>query len=312
MTLAKDDRLENQKAAFSLMMEALSDRAIDTSLFDPTQPPFDGQIVRTTWEELARQGHVEKVGAFQYRLTAKGWRVGLDLTSALRSAEYPQRVGRVLAAMKRHVKGRKDSAIVPLRQLATESGEAEGWIFNLIDSRSSGSRSQKTGATWYESARGRLVEIPADFNLEPGDIVSALTLQHRERVELLEGRLEEAEDERRQLHCPFCDAPVSSIGHQDYPELHCIVTYVSFACGYSTADGFEEAPCPYGPHWPNLDEFELITKRDGKLYVCHAIGKTERARRVHMYPEMGKTREEAEERARRAVAPKRKQASPNS
>jgi len=30
MTLAKDDRLENHKTAFRLMMQALGDRALDT------------------------------------------------------------------------------------------------------------------------------------------------------------------------------------------------------------------------------------------------------------------------------------------
>jgi hypothetical protein len=309
MTLAKGERLENHKAAFSLMIQALGDRALDTNLFDPGQPPFDGQILRTTWGELARQDHVEIVGASQYRLTAKGWLVGLEATGMGKSDEYQHRLGRVIAAMKGHVKGRKDSAIVPLNQLATESGEPEGWIFNIIDSRSSSTGNQRTGAGWYEGARGRLVEIPVDFNLEPVDIVSALTVQHLERIDELEARLEEVEQDRAQFHCPHCDAPISGIGHQDYPEHHCIVTYESFECGYRTADGAEDAPCPYGPRWPTLDEFDFITKQDGNMWVCYPAGKTARARQVHIYREVGRTREEAEERARRAAAPKKKDVS---
>jgi len=307
MTLAKEDRLENHKAAFTLMMQALGDSALDIGLFDPSQPPFDGAVLRTTWEELARQGFVERVGAFQYRLTARGWLVGVEVTSKSKSPEYIDRLGRLLATMKRHVKGRKDSVIVPLKQLANESGEPEGWIFNVIDSRSSGSVGQRTGASWYEGARGRVVEIPVDFNLEPVDIVSALAVQHLERIEQLEAHLEEVEEDRAQFHCPYCDAPLAGVGHEDFPEHHCIVTYETFTCGFRTADGYEETPCPYGPHWPSLDEFEFITKQDGDWYACQAIGKSERARRVIIHAEMAKTREQAELQAKKAAAPKTKE-----
>jgi hypothetical protein len=311
MTLAKDDRLKNHVAALSLMIEVLGDRAIDTSLFDPTQPPFAEQVLRTTWEELARQDLVDCVTPLQYRLTARGWLVGLEVTDISKSTAYQERLGRVLAAMKRHVEGRKDSAIVPLAQLATESGEPEGWIFNVVDSRSSSTGNKRTGASWYEGVRGRLVEVPVDFNLEPVDIVSALTVGHLEKIEALEARLEEAEEDRARFHCPYCDAPLTGVCDEDVPDYHCSVTHESFACGYATADGFEEVPCPYGPDWPNLDEFEFITEQEGNLYVCYVKPKTARARRVDIC-EVGRTKEEAEERARKAAAPKREEASPRS
>jgi len=312
MSLPKGARLENHEAAFTLMMDVLDDQAIDTCLFDPGQSPFQEKILRTTWEELERQGYVEAVGPLQYRFTARGWLVGLEVTAASQSTEYLERVGRVLAVMKGHVKGRGNSAIVPLQQLAMESGEPEGWIFNVIDSGSTSTESKRTGASWLKGDRGRLVEIPVDFNLEPVDIVSALTAQHLERIEQLEARLEEAEQDRAQFHCPYCDAPFLGSGQRDYPEYHCIVTYEWFDCGYRTADGDEESPCPYGPNWPALDEFEFITKQDGDLYVCHAVAKTERARRVRIYSETGRTREEAEQRAKESAAPKRKEARPKS
>jgi hypothetical protein len=305
MTLAKDTRVENHKLAFGLLIQALGDGALDTTIFDSSQPPLDGQILRTTWEEMERAGYVEKFGPTQYRLTAKGWLVGLEVTGASQSAEYLERLGRLLAVMKGHVKGRKDSVVVPLRNLAAESSEAEGWIFNIIDSRSS-STGGRTGANWREGARGRIVEIPVDFNLEPVDIVYALTVQHLEKIEQLEARLAEAEEDRAQFHCPYCDAPFLGASDQDFPEYHCTVTYESFACGYTTADGGEDAPCPYGPNWPPADEFEFITKQSGEMYVCVPIGKTPRAKRVHVYTEMQRTREEAEEQARKAVAPKKK------
>jgi hypothetical protein len=72
-----------------------------------------------------------------------------------------------------------------------------------------------------------------------------------------------------------------------------------------TADGWEEEPCPYGPNWPALDEFEFSAKENGKVWVCYPMPKTDRARRVHATTgRIGRTKEEAEENARVAVAPK--------
>src|ERR1022692_725014 len=53
----------------------------------------------------------------------------------------------------------------------------------------------RTGATWYRNEKGRLVEIPVDFDLEPVDIVTALTVGHLKRIEELEARLEEVEED---------------------------------------------------------------------------------------------------------------------
>lgn len=307
MTIAKGDREENHRDAFGLMMRELGDRAIDTTLFDSYQPPFSGTILRTTWEELVRAECVGRIGVSQYRLTAKGWLVGLELSGISQSQGYMERVGGLLATMKRHVKGRKDSAIIELHQLALECGEPEGWLFNVIDSRASSSMgSGRTGARWFRAESGRLVEIPVDFNMEPIDIAAALTVGHLEKIQALEERIDDIETDRAQFHCPYCDAPTSGMGGEDFPNHYCYVTYQHFACGYVTADGFEEVPCPYGPHWPELEEFDFMTKQDGDMWVCYSLAKTDRARRVHIFRQVGRTKEEAEERARRAAAPKTK------
>ncbi len=304
MSVSKNEREENHRDALGLMMEELDDRAIDTTFFNPGRPPFDGRVLRTTWEELERQGSVESLSSPQYRLTAKGWLIALEVLGASKSRDYMERLGRLLATMKAHVTGRTESAIVPLQQLAEESKEPEGWIFNVIDSRASSTGNNRTGAEWIE--RGRLVSIPVDFNLEPVDIASALTAQHLQRIQELEERLEAAEEDRAQFHCPNCDAPFVGTHDEDYPEYHCIVTYESFACGYVTADGQEHVPCPYGPNWPTLDEFEFVTKQDGNNWVCYPTGKTDRARRVHVFREIGRTKEEAVELARKAASRKSK------
>jgi hypothetical protein len=304
MSISKQQREDNHKVALSLALQELADRPTDTTFFDPSQPPFEGQVLRTTWEELDRQGCVQSLDRSSYRLTAKGWLAALESTGLSKSNDFLERLGRLLAVMKEHVKGRRASAIVPLRQLADESRESEGWIFNVIDSRASSTGSQRTGADWME--RGRLVLIPVDFNLEPVDIASALTAEHLKRIQELEERLEAAEEDRAQFHCPFCDAPFVGAHDEDYPEYHCIVTYESFACGYVTEDGQEHVPCPYGPNWPEPQDFEFITKQDGDKWICHVTGKTNRASRVHVLRQVGNSKEEAEELARKAAARKTK------
>ena len=70
MTVAKDKRTVNHRKAFELMLAELADGAIDTTLFDTGVPPFRENVLRTTWEELLREGYVEAVGA-RWRLTTK-------------------------------------------------------------------------------------------------------------------------------------------------------------------------------------------------------------------------------------------------
>jgi hypothetical protein len=296
---------ENHRTAFRLLIRELGDRAIDTALFHAKTEPFASQILQTTWEEMVRAVYVETVGLRHYRLTARGWLIGLEVAGLARSSDYEGRLGRLFAAMKAHVTPRKESAIVDLTMLSEESGEPMGWVFNVIESKA-GSTSRRTGPKWYAGERGRLIEVPVDFNVEPIDILAALTVGHLENIEELEARLKKIEEDRARFHCPYCDAPVSSIEHQDYPYPDSILTYQSYECGFVTADGQEESPCPYGPNWPNREEFELVTEQNGDSWICYPKGQTDRARRIPVYQQTGKTREEAEARAKFMIAAKTK------
>jgi hypothetical protein len=310
MSLARNDREENHRDAFRLMIESLGDRPIDTTLFDADHTAFHA-VLRTTWEELERSDYVSAIGSRRYRLTPKGWLLGLEIAGLSQSKPYAERLGKLFAAMKRRVKGRKGSAVIDLRTLSEESGEPEGWIFNVVDSRAStGENFRRTGAGWFDNERGRLIEIPVDFNLEPVDIASALTISHLETIEELEAKLEAAEEDRGEFRCPYCDSRVASIAHQDYPDHHCIVTYHSYECGYVTGDGYEESPCPYGPKWPKPDEFEVICEQTGSIWRCHAIPKTDRARGVSIMGQGGRNKEEAEARIRAAIQPRKGESLP--
>jgi hypothetical protein len=304
MTVAKHMREENQRKAFELMLRELGDQAIDTRLFDTEKKPFAGEVLYTTWQELLRDGYTEQVRS-KVRLTAKGWLLALEAADVTASSGYRERLGRVLAVMKARVKGRTESAVVDLWQLSKESGEPEGWIFNVVDSRASSAiGSGRRGASWYENERGRLVEIPVDFNLEPIDIASSLTVKHLERIQELEHRIEEIQEDRAQFHCPHCDAPFINSGMQDFIEHHTIVTYEMFACGYSTADGIEDSPCPHGPNWPRADDFDFRCTQNDEGWECVGIGKTRYARRISTRFGKGKTREEAEKEAKYSIVPR--------
>jgi len=85
MTMAIRERQENHRLAFRLLIQELGDRAIDTTLFDSIAEPFASQIIRTTWEEIVRAEYVEAVGVRHYRLTAKGWVAGLEITELAQS-----------------------------------------------------------------------------------------------------------------------------------------------------------------------------------------------------------------------------------
>ena len=110
----------------------------------------------------------------------------------------------------------------------------------------------------------------------------------------------------RAVPLPILRRAIGGIGHQDYPEHHCIVTYESFECGYITGDGHEEHPCPYGPNWPTPDEFTFEAVPQDKLWTCYPMPKTDRARRVNAQRSVGRTKEAAEEYARNTVAPRKK------
>lgn len=67
-------------------------------------------------------------------------------------------------------------------------------------------------------------------------------------IEVLRDLMEEyAEKASRVDECPFCQSPLASMGSVDHADEHTIVTYKTFACGYSEGDGFARSSCPHGP-----------------------------------------------------------------
>ncbi len=277
------------------MLEQLSDGAIDDTLFDPTDASFQ-EIIPTTWSELERDGWVEQIRETQhYRFTGLGWLQAVKLAGRLDDDLLSTKAGRLFATMKSYVKGRQKPCVAKLAQLAQESGVPEGLVFNIIESNILEEHLKRRGARWQD--RGRLIFIPVDFSVEPADADSLFKEEMLKRIEKLEEELSETKEELSVYKCPYCGAPLSTTGYVELDE-HTEDTVEVFACGYSTG-GWNERPCPSDPKFPRLEDYEFkITETQtqwGTEYVCHALAKTDMARRVSLMPQPGRTRDEAKQ-----------------
>jgi hypothetical protein len=302
MTIGRTKRESNQLDALRLMLRELGFGSIQVTFFDATATPFSDAIFRTTWAELESQGYVLRTGESRYRLSARGWLVALEADGI--GQEFRDQYGRIVGALKRHVKGRTADAVATLSDIANASGEPKGLIFNIIDSRATTSlNSGRVGAIWVENERGVLIDIPVNFGSEPLDITAALSAVHLAKIEELEEALRVANKDWARRHCPDCDSEIVQMGDVDHAEDHCIVSYETYACGLVLADGFEESPCHYGPRWPKIEEFDFVTTPSGRGFRCTVVGKTERAKRIHLPVAYGKTKEEAELIARDQAVP---------
>jgi hypothetical protein len=67
-----------------------------------------------------------------------------------------------------------------------------------------------------------------------GEAIRELQAELERTKEQLEAQAQKIEE------CPYCKAPLASMGTVDHVEEHAIVTYKTFACGYSEADGFPQ------------------------------------------------------------------------
>jgi hypothetical protein len=208
------------------------------------------------------------------------------------------RLAELTATLKRKVKGRTASAVVDLDSAAEESGISPGWIFNAIDSRLINRVHRRRDASWLEGARGRLIVVPVDFGMTEIDLFGDIRSQN----EQLREELAAVKDEISEYKCPHCSAPLSSRNDVDL-DKHTIGTVESFACGYTSVDGWVESPCPSDPKFPRLEDFELRTTckanalvPNDQWWTCFAVGKTPMAKKVPLHSAPGRTEAEARSR----------------
>lgn len=165
MTLSRDNRLKNMENALKLMLGRLGDRGMYAEFFDPQDPAFS-EIYSTTWQELESRGlvrghHMMQTDSFELR--GPGWLVAMSLTGKLETPEFQERFGRLSAALKRQVDGRRQKQVTTVASLAKDTGIAADWIYNVIKSNV-WQQQNRVGAEFDEH---ELVWIPIDFNMEP-------------------------------------------------------------------------------------------------------------------------------------------------
>lgn len=293
MTLPRDERTENIRLALTRMLERVADEPVDEVFLIPKE--FDG-ILTTTWEELQARNFVETVSpAGEVSLTGRGWIAALLLTGKNSEEDFKQCIERLFATMKGYVKGRKEPKPVSMRMLVEETKLPEGWIFNIVEGKYMEEICKRKGASWAK--KGRVVLIPMGFGVEPTDLQALLNADLVRRVEELQEDLEITQDELGQYRCPYCGAALSSAASVELDE-HSDGYYQSFECGYAVLDGYPETLCPSDPKFPTLEDFDLQvhkTKYENE-WICTPVPKTPHARKVDLYPQPGRTEEEARQR----------------
>ncbi len=293
MTLARAERTDNFSFALKTLMEAVGDAAIDEVFFALKDFP---DILNTTWEELETFGLVESL-ADRYILTGRGWTAALISTGVQKEDAFKERIGILFAAMKGLLGGRRESAIVPFTVLVADTELPAGWVFNIIEGRYLEEVSKRRGAAW--SKPGRVVLIPASFDIEPTDLNTLLQDEILKKLEDLEGELEVTREDLGQYKCPYCGSGLSSTG--GYPiDEHNDGYYEQFGCGYSTRDGYPERICPTDPQFPKFEDFDLkIEKTTRGEWVCYPMGKTAKAKLLDIGYCPGRTEAEARARVRK-------------
>lgn len=135
--------------------------------------------------------------------------------------------------------------------------------------------------------------------LAGGDAVQDL----QQEIEQTRKELESAQQELAEYRCPYCDSSLlSRIQAPADPEGKDWDTREEFRCGYQQFGGSIERPCPADPRFPKFEDYDLhFQNSPNEQYAkwrCQAVGKTKFAGQVHLFPGLGKTREEAENRVR--------------
>ena len=141
--------------------------------------------------------------------------------------------------------------------------------------------------------RGKLERIAS------GEALSDL----QQEIDRTHHDLEKVRGELAEYRCPYCDAPlISRIDAPADPEEKYWDIRENFECGYQVFGSSVERPCPYDPEFPKFEDYEFNCYHNPDEshlpWQCYAIGKTDMARRLHLQPGYGQTRDEAEANVR--------------
>jgi len=115
--------------------------------------------------------------------------------------------------------------------------------------------------------------------------------------------LDKAREELAEYRCQYCGAPLSvRIDAPADPEQKHWDIREEFECGYLVFGGYIERPCPSDPRFPKFEDYKLHFDHSPDeshwKWKCYALGQTDMARRLHLDPGYGRTKEEAEQNVR--------------
>jgi len=135
--------------------------------------------------------------------------------------------------------------------------------------------------------------------LASGDAIREL----QEEMKRTKKELETVRGQLSEYRCPYCGADlIERLSAPADPDEKHWDTREIFHCGYQCFGGFIERPCPKDPHFPRFGDYKLhfyeMAEEIHWKWQCHAIGRTDMARRLHLSTGYGKTREEAEQHVR--------------
>ncbi len=164
MTLSKDDRYKAADRALRLMLPELpADRPYDWGEIDGDREPFV-TVHPGTWRDLIRRGLVKGRGFNCYELTGPGWISALKVSGKFDSDEFKKDAGKLSAALKKRVKGRRADDKVTREELEKETMLSESFIYNAIDSHLLYHLFKCRDAHWAPDDKMKhWIEVPLDF-----------------------------------------------------------------------------------------------------------------------------------------------------
>lgn len=125
-------------------------------------------------------------------------------------------------------------------------------------------------------------------------------LQHLasgEALNDLQKELNRAREQLSEYRCQHCGARVSERMAYSRPEYDGFRE--TYECGYETRDGVIDRPCPFDPAFPKFAEYHMeFHQTDSNRWLCVPIPQTHMAKKLHISPGTGATKEEAEQRVR--------------
>jgi hypothetical protein len=167
MTLSRDDLVAGLKGTLLLMLDEVGERRISEVFFDVTKVELT-YVHGTTWSVLTSKHYIAPVLNGQiYQLTSRGWAKGLELRGETATQTFRDKLGQLCAALKKHVKGRVQPALVTVENAATDSSLFDGFIFNVIEAKLIDRVLHRKGADWAKGCKGLVILVPDTFGREP-------------------------------------------------------------------------------------------------------------------------------------------------